>query len=113
MERNRVTPRIGNFRKQEMRDEEKSSEQCRRRAGPRGRRGGMMPGLSFEGGDARKWGGKDKTYHDRTRSPARARNGGICCLKREREADSSAALDIGQGLETTEEWVGEADCKRE
>jgi len=54
-----------------------------------------MPGLSFEGGDARKWGGKDKTYHDRTRPPARARNRVMCGLKREREADSSDALDIG------------------
>jgi hypothetical protein len=49
MERNTVTQRIGNFRKQEMRDEEKRSEQCRRRAGPRGHRGGTTPGLSFEG----------------------------------------------------------------
>jgi hypothetical protein len=87
MERNTVTPRIENFRKQEMRDEKKRSEQCRRRAGPRGRWGGTTPGLSFEGGDARKWGGKDKTYHDRTWSPARARRWGICGLKRKREGD--------------------------
>jgi len=95
MERNRVTPRIGNFRKQETRDEEKRSEQCRRRAGPRGRRGGTTPGLSFEGGDARKWGGIDKTYYDRTWSPARARRRGMCGLKRERETYTSAALDVG------------------
>jgi hypothetical protein len=95
MERNTVTLRIGNFRKQEMRDEEKRSEQCRRRAGPRGRRGGATPGLSFEGGDARKWGGKDKTYHDRTWSSARARRRGVCGLKRERDTYSSATLDVG------------------
>jgi hypothetical protein len=96
-----------------MRDEEKGPEQCRRRTYPRGCRGGTTPGLSFEGGDARKWGGKDKTFNDRNWSSATARRRSECGLKSERNRllCSFSSWTWNEGEE--KEWIGEAGYKQE